>query len=486
MNVLDNFSPRAAAGFAGKLPLLLFPPLLPILLAPFERLGIASVDVLRLLNPLMLGASLGLLGLLAYRMTRSIPLAVTGAALAMHAYVLQLFGFVQSEPLYFVLSLLGLLMLATYLERGDRNLLTWFTVFASLACLTRVVGVSLVAAGAIALLAWSSGPIRARCIRASIVAGAALLPLLVFLVYGSVAAGPGHRPIGWHPPSRSDYRDVLSTIDRWLVPTDPFGPLSARSRLLYGLLLAGVFALVVVFAWTARRSRGPEPVSEPVSAVGNARVLPLLAVYLGCYLASLVATRTLTYASSVFQFGGRLLIPALPIAWLVVLGVIARWARRRLTPSTTTHVFVVVTVLGLAFAGIQLTRARTEVFGWPDGPGVNPPLAASPTLQLLRRYPANTLVVTNDPGRAWYDDGFNAISVPATRVALSEEPNGNLNRDITQLRSLLAHGHGVVVYLDGLYLTTMHLVGEARLKAAVPLHEVARTADGRVYELGRS
>ena len=69
-NVLDPFSPATAVGFHGEVPLLLFGPLLSLVLAPFEWLGITSVDVVRYLNPVLLGLSLAVLGLLAWRMTR--------------------------------------------------------------------------------------------------------------------------------------------------------------------------------------------------------------------------------------------------------------------------------------------------------------------------------------------------------------------------------------------------------------------------------
>jgi hypothetical protein len=493
-NVLDGFSPRQAADFGGKVPLLLFPPLFSVVLAPFERLGIDSVDALRFLNPLLLGASLALLGSLGYRMTRSVPVAVAGAALALHAYLLQLFGFVQSEPFYLVLSLLGLLLLATSVRSGRTSQLVVFGVVAALACLTRVVGVSLVATGVIAVVAWSAGPIRTRMARASVLGVASLLPLVVFLVQGSVAAGEGRRPIAWHPVSRADLRDALTTLDRWLVPLDPFGVMRSGTRTAVGLLVGALVVVIVVLAVTARPARPTRPAGpvrpddrEPAPAEAeertNPRILPILAVYVGCYAAVLVVARTLTDASIAFQFGGRLLVPALPVAWLVALGVVARWAHARLPALTATRVVTGVAVAAMVLAALQVSRGSEQIFGWPDGPGVNPPVAASPTLQLLRRYPRSTFVATNDPGRAWYDDGFDAVNVPAARIALSNRRNPHLARDIAELRSLLAERHGLVVYVDGPYLTTLHLMGEDQLKAALPLREIAHTADGRVYEL---
>ena len=159
-NVLDGFSPRQARDFGGKVPLLLFPPLFSVVLAPFERLGIDSVDALRFLNPLLLGDR--------WRPARVArlpddPLGAPrspGPRLRVHAYLLQLFGFVQSEPFYLVLSLLGLLVSRPTCAPVARA--SWSSSASSprLACLTRVVGVSLVAAGVIAVIAWSAGPIR--------------------------------------------------------------------------------------------------------------------------------------------------------------------------------------------------------------------------------------------------------------------------------------------------------------------------------------
>ncbi len=86
---------------------------------PSSASGSTSVDTLRFLNPLLLGASLALLGGaggLPDDPGGAVPLTVAGAGAASHAYLLQLFGFVQSEPFYLVLSLLGLLVLATYMQ----------------------------------------------------------------------------------------------------------------------------------------------------------------------------------------------------------------------------------------------------------------------------------------------------------------------------------------------------------------------------------
>ena len=51
---------------------------------------------------------------------------------------------------------------------------------------------------------------------------------------------------------------------------------------------------------------------------------------------------------------------------------------------------------------------------------------------------------------------------------------------------MLAKRHGLVVYVDGPYLTTLHLIGEDRLKATLPFREVTHTANRPRLELDRS
>jgi hypothetical protein len=57
-NALDEFHTAQAAGFHGRVPLLLFGPLLSIVLAPFEKLGIDPRDATVVVNAVLLGCTL--------------------------------------------------------------------------------------------------------------------------------------------------------------------------------------------------------------------------------------------------------------------------------------------------------------------------------------------------------------------------------------------------------------------------------------------
>jgi hypothetical protein len=142
----------------------------------------------------------------------------------------------------------------------------------------------------------------------------------------------------------------------------------------------------------------------------------------------------------------------------------------------------VVAGLGLVLAVAHLVNADT-IIGWPDEGHAKVTTSPSPTWTLMGRYPPSTLVVTSDPAGAWYDDDFDAVAVPSRVWALTDTRNDHLEQDITQVgRALERHG-GYVVFTYGSVLFNPHLVSEAKLVARLGLREVARTADGRVYEL---
>jgi hypothetical protein len=138
--------------------------------------------------------------------------------------------------------------------------------------------------------------------------------------------------------------------------------------------------------------------------------------------------------------------------------------------------------LGFVLAFAHLLNADT-IIGWPDDSHARVTTSPSPTWTLMRRYPQDTLIVTSDPAGAWFEDGFDAVSVPSRVWALTDTPNDHLDRDIAQVgRALEQHG-GYVVFTYGSVLFGPHLVSEAKLVGRLGLREVARAADGRVYEL---
>ena len=488
VNTLDHFSPAQGIGFAGEVPLLLFGPLLSIVLAPFDRLGIDPRDVLPLLNSLLLGVTVGMVAVLTYRITqRSVLLAIVAAALVVHAQVLQVFSFVESEPLYLALALLALGCLARYLTTNHRNSLIGFIVLAGLACITRYIGVSVLLTGFLALLVWSVGSRRERVVRAFGATALGAVPLLVFRLYQSSLAGGFRRPLTVYSPPAANWAGIVDSLDHWVVPGNPYVIPEPERRLFMGIALGlMVLALIVLSIDTFARERRlaaevPDDVDDRERRESQ-MLVRVVAIALVSYLAILAATRVFADASPSFQFGDRLLVPVLPLVWILIVGVLGRAIAVRWSGAAARRAVAIVAGVGLVLAVAHLVNADT-IIGWPDDAAAKVSSTPSPTWTFMRRYPQNTLVVTSDPAGAWFQDGFAAVSVPSRVWALTNTRNDQLAQDLEQLRRGLERHGGYVVYTDGSILFNPHLVPEATLVERLGLRQVGRTADGRVYEI---
>ena len=93
----------------GSPPLGNFPPLYPLVLAAVGYLGLDPLTVARFLNPLLLGATVLVAGLLLHRLTGSLPLAVAGQLLLVSGVdLLAYHSSALSEPLFLLLTVLAL------------------------------------------------------------------------------------------------------------------------------------------------------------------------------------------------------------------------------------------------------------------------------------------------------------------------------------------------------------------------------------------
>ena len=108
------------------------------------------------------------------------------------------------------------------------------------------------------------------------------------------------------------------------------------------MVLVAIVLVLAGLAWRAwPRSPGTDDAvaapPEPADDVEARRLLGVVAMATAAYLLVLVASRTITDNSAAFQFGGRLLVPALPLAWLLVAGVVSQWAGERMDAAGRGH-----------------------------------------------------------------------------------------------------------------------------------------------------
>ncbi len=95
-----------------------FPPGFSSALAVIGLLGLDPLRGARFLNALLFGCSTALIGILGWRMTRSLAAGLVLAGLfVLNGSLLQVYTTAMSEPLFIFLSLLAFWMFDLYFER---------------------------------------------------------------------------------------------------------------------------------------------------------------------------------------------------------------------------------------------------------------------------------------------------------------------------------------------------------------------------------
>jgi hypothetical protein len=216
----------------GSPPLAHFPPLFPLLLAAAGRLGgIDPLDAAAVVNPLLFGATAVLVAMAVRSRTGSTAVAAAAGAAAVVGQDLLVYGgSALSEPLFTVLVLGSLLVLARSVARRSDLALAGAATLAAAACLTRYVGVALVLAGAAALWRLEHGRRRWR---AALFAAAASGPALVWVA----AVGRANRPLELHLFDLRYWSTGIGSLSRWVLPGFVPWPLRVAALGLLGAAL---------------------------------------------------------------------------------------------------------------------------------------------------------------------------------------------------------------------------------------------------------
>jgi hypothetical protein len=346
-----------------------FPPAWSILVGSLSKVtGAPPMTVARWLDAVFLWALAAAFGALVLRSTRSTWIAAGAAALLAMPDVLIAHAQVWSEPLT-LLTMMGVLIGVERRTGGDERRRWLALILGALfvGVLARYVAIGFGLAAVIAV--WRARPtISTRARDVALMAAACAIPLAAWTAHTAARIGrASERTFRVHPPHLRDFRDGYDTVTRWIA-----GGLPHRA-----LLVPLALLVVAALAWRARRP--DEPGFDPVHR--------LVATFVGCYLLTVLAARTLVDAN--IPFDGRILLPLYLLGLLAVSCRLGRPDARRVAV-----VSLVVAALVLGVRDVDLVRRfpTAEVAGYRSTRW-----AKSPTIAYLRGLDPDTVVVTNSP-----------------------------------------------------------------------------------------
>ena len=373
-----------------------WPPLFPLLLVALGWVGIDPLAAGRWVNAAAFGLTIFAAGCWLRSNVRSQGLAL--AATATLAASLPLSDWASNymtEPLFVLLTLLALIQLAAFLQRGARTSLWWAAVFTALAALTRYPGVVLIGVGV--LILWP----LARWKQALVFGAVSSLPLLAVLAHNWTVSetwtSDRSEPVG---QSLSEgLRQTVEVFRTWIVPPNAPDGVAYLLWLVIGLVVLASAAVVL----RALRMHRDDPEGGPAYfRMGPA--LPFGAFTVG-YIAFMAAVVPFTAEQGIdSRYLLPIYVPLLLTAGFLLdrfLSIKAMAVRYGLA-----SLVLLATLAHLCFSARENLRLTTHawVAGYPAQAYNAAAWQQSETLNYLRDHHIEGRIYSNHRPLAWFAD----------------------------------------------------------------------------------
>jgi len=168
-------------------PMTLFPPGYPLLLTLLGLTGFKLLGVIRLLNTVLFGGNIFLLGFIAYKLTGRKLLGAWVSLLTLISIpTIYIHVMAWTEPVFVFIGLIGFLLLAEYIRRGNTLFLLGSGALVGAALLTRYVAIALLVTALITLGLSYGIPRRKRILAAGIFSLLSVTPVVFWSLGANV------------------------------------------------------------------------------------------------------------------------------------------------------------------------------------------------------------------------------------------------------------------------------------------------------------
>jgi len=390
---------RGFIGFDGA-PLVTWPPLFPLLLAGLGRLGIEPVKGALVTNTLAYGLVVFLAGIVLARSVRDRALVAIGttAVMVSHGF----FGaaiFAWSEPLFALLLALLALSFGTLSGQNPTPTFLAIILLTALAPLQRYVGLAMIPASALAILACREVAAKLRIRYALLLGLVASLPIGLWFWRNLRLAGTlsGQRPGVFAAVGQSGLA-ISRAILKWFIP----GPTAVALDAFGVVLVVTGVAVTVWLAFSAvrrRHGRGPSQVRFAL-------------VTLAAYTAALL---TMVSGEGLTQLE-RLMAPVFFLAVLLLTTAAERAIElpgrnpKRRRPIRV--LVLAVCILSLVHPVLQLAGATRHDLRFGLGGFESREWKANQVILWLKAHPLPGRILSNQPAAVYFLAGTEARMSP--------------------------------------------------------------------------
>ncbi len=467
-------------------PITQWPPLFSAALALIGFSGIDPLDAARILNGVLFGLNILLAGIILKKYTNSTLTAILGSffMIASHSMAL-IHGMAWSEPLFILWSLIIFLCLTQYLETGSKVLLFASAAGAALACLTRYVGISLIATGGIMILFFNSGNWKKRFLDCSLFLAVSFLPLGLWFARNRLSAGNlTHMDHQFHPPTWNFFASLFPTVTAWIFP--PLWPEFLKNAVL--ITVAGLtFAGLIV-----NRSKKTGGADNSNWLTNPPFRFCLSLVFFGIfYFGMLIFHRT--FADVDIKVSLRYMSPLYVTSLLFVLIILQRWLNPyRQHLAVKGLLFCLVTLLG--FASVANAYLHYSKLYYKGTQYTSRKWRIAETMTKLKTLPPSPVIYSNAPTPIYFLLGQPVKRLPkkfddehVTKIQTDKPTTDYLER-LSAMKVKLASKKGYIVLFNSKVSVKQKWfeIPPEELKERLSLAPVAELKDGVIYQVAQT
>jgi 4-amino-4-deoxy-L-arabinose transferase-like glycosyltransferase len=424
-------------------PLTHFPPLYPLSLS-FLGYFIGVREAADWSAAILFGINAVLIVLIIFQGSKSLSASLFGGLLVLISPLLIDIHFeAMSEPLYLASTLTSLILLVCYLSHRKNWQLILAALAASLAYLTRYVGISVLLTGVLSLLFVYRESYRTKFKKIALFGTISFIPNLLWYVRNYLLTGSlTNRVLTFHPVTKDKLNEGLLSLSEWIFSeSTPIGLGLGSVSFIFFIVIIGFF---LKFNDEKRLRSNKDVIQEnPLPVLIVLHIL----VYIGLLFSSL------TFFDISTGLNNRILLP-LYIMFLI-LGVIGiQWIVERSKGTMRKALYLAGALLFVVLFIVYANRSW-ELIGAmrQEGSGFNSASwRNSETIAILNRMDPGAIVYSNEAFPVYYLTGIGAYGIPEKFDPVKSEVRDDFQRNMEVMRERLRSPNSALVVFHQGYL----------------------------------
>ena len=446
-----------------------WPPLFPFIISIFGFAGFNLIESARWINAFFFGANIALILLIIRKYTRSLLLIIFSSIIFItFKNMIHVHTYVWSEPLFLFLSLLGFYFLFYFLENNKIYNFLISSLSFSLAFFTRTVGISLIAAGVIAILFFSKLKIKNKIIYSLFFTIIGFLPFLTWTLKNKFIFGYTTVEFLIHPLKFDNLKEALRTVFSWFYLD--ILPFKMSLILLVIIIITIIFTSIYISIKNKKRSTNN-------AYKLSSRIMNIFLIFTFFYIITVLCARSFFDAN--IRMDGRILIPVFISTFIIIVLFIKRSLDYFRNKKDIKFIIFIFCEILFVFALSTLAFGIKEFY--EEGQGYNSKeWLKSDTIRELKDMNSAEAIYTNNPYAIYFYLDKNPNPFPTKMNIYTAKKNINYIKDLNKTIEEIRGKNGLIVLFD---LRQYYLAEEKELLKDYKLILIKDTQDGAIYKV---